>query len=154
MKEMMKFFMRILISGLFPGWCLYFYLNHDLDGDYSKAQLLWSSLITIIVAISVFMYVPVAKKIERGSLIWRLGLGFTIVLAVIGLGRWFFEFFIVLHLPEDLMTSDVGISEWGASLLMIAIYIPVIHSTAANWDIGHKWSSLLKRATPVEDVSG
>ena len=43
-----------------------------IRGDYGTNQLLAISAIAILVAAGLFMYAPIARKVEHGSIAWRL----------------------------------------------------------------------------------
>ena len=132
-------FRRIIISVFLPGCCLYLYLYHDLTGDYNEVQLFGALMVTMLVALGAYLYIPAAKKVERGSLIWTFGLCFSVILAVCGI-------------------TMNEISAWrdnyggGISFVMFAIYIPAIHLFGQNWDKPYKWSSF-KRVKSIEDES-
>ena len=70
--------------------------------NYSTTQLLLASVIAILVAIGLFLYVPIARKVERGSIAWGL-----IWIAVIALGALGF-------------ISDA--EPWGFPLFLLAIW--------------------------------
>lgn len=128
---MSKFSRRLVISMFFPLLSFYFYWT-QIDGDYTGNQLLWALVITLMAILVIFLYFPVAKKIERGSMAWSLGLISVMFLVSVGI------------------VGLIGSIAWGLAVGVFACWIPVIHEIAYNWDKTYKWS-LFKRSTLVED---
>ena len=129
---MSKFSRRLLTSVFFPSLSFYFYWT-QIDGNYSEKQLVWALVITTITSLVIFLYFPVAKKVERGSVAWSLGLIFMMFLISTGI------------------VGLIGDDPWGLGVGVFATSIPGIHEIARNWDKTYKWS-LFKRPSLVEDV--
>ena len=120
------FFRRLLISFCNLWSRLYFYQNLGLNSYHSRPQLLWGSVIAIITAVAT----PVAKKDERGIIVWALGSCFTVILAIYGFCLSFIEF--------DALGDTVGIYAWRSTLVLVTVYIPIIHMAGKQWDINDK----------------
>ena len=81
---------------------------HRLHGDYSTNQLLLASSVAIVAATGLYLYAPIARKVERGSLAWGL-----LWIAVITLGA--------IGLINDT-------EAWGFPLTFFAIWAPIYHA--------------------------
>ena len=126
-----SFLMRLILSVCFPLLSLHAYWR-DLDGNYSGMQFLWGLVIAIIATVAIFLYVPVAKKVERGSVVWTFGLLFAI------------------FVPAVVILGSMGETKiWGRAVSFFALWIPVIHISAQRWDKTYKWS-FFKRVRPIE----
>ena len=124
-------FKRLTLSVCFPFLGLYTYWR-DLNGDHSGTQLLWGIVVAIIAGLAIFLYVPVAKKVERGSIVWTLGLLFAILV------------------PAVLILGSMGETiVWARAVSLFAIMTPAIHLSAQRCDRRYTWS-LLKRPTPTD----
>ena len=69
MKRIVK---RLTFAVTFPLLSLSLYWR-EIDGDYSASQLVLASAIVIVAATGIFLYTPIAKRVERGSLAWGWG---------------------------------------------------------------------------------
>ena len=79
-----------------------------LHGNYSTDQLLLASAIAIAVAAGLYLYAPVARKVERWSTAWIL---LWIVVIAVGVTGFIYD----TH-------------PWGFPVAFIAIWAPVHHS--------------------------
>ncbi|MYE62535.1 MAG: hypothetical protein F4X29_04425 [Rhodothermaceae bacterium] len=119
---------------------MYLHLYYDLNGDYNGIQIFWALVVTMLVAFGVYLYIPAAKKVKRGGLIWTFGLCFSVILAVYGI-------------------TMNEISAWrdhyggGFSFVMFALYIPAIHLFGQNWDKRYEWP-FFKRPRKIGEGSG
>lgn len=115
---------RLCIAVVFPllSLCMYWVM---LDGDYSTNQLLLASAIAIMVAIGIFLYAPIAKKVERRGFAWTLGFIATLLLAGVGL----------IYMLD-------GTKAWGWPVLFFAIWAPVVHQLCKQLDDEVKFSFL------------
>lgn len=138
----MKTIRRLCISIIFPLFAFYWYWQ-VFDEKNSDVDLLRGAVISMVLAITIFLYLPTGKKIERFSIAWGLGLILTLFLASMGL----------------IMSGFIGSAEfipietkaWGEYIFFFAIWMPVIHELASSWDKPYKWS-FFKRPTPIEDA--
>ncbi len=87
------------------------------DGAYTGMDLLWGGLVTGVLAVAVFMYFPIAKKIENYSPAWFLGLLISVNLFV---GGWIISDPYFLRLP-------VVHRAWGEYMFAFGILMPIIH---------------------------
>lgn len=53
-------------------------------GGYTGTDMLWGVAVSVAFALVIYLYFPIAKKVDRGSLIWFLGLFAIICLFVLG----------------------------------------------------------------------
>lgn len=99
----------LALSGWLPLFTLLPYWL-GVRGNYSTNQLLLASAIALLVAAGLFLYVRVAREIERGSIVWGL-----LWIAIIALGAVGF-------------ISDA--EPWGFPLFLFAIWVPVFTTCA------------------------
>ena len=111
---------RLAIAICFPLLSLWQYWTR-LDDNYNTTQLLLASSVAIVVATIIFLYAPIAKKVERGSPAWVLGLLATLSLGTLG------------FIYDDTTT-------WGWPVLFFAIWMPVVHVCCKHLDAEVKWS--------------
>ena len=108
-----KFVGRLILPVLFP-LINFFHYWTTFDGAYTDMDLLWGGIVAVALGVAIFMYFPIAQKIEHFSFAW-----FTVLLVFIGI----FGFGWVLsttHFP-------LPYTAWGNYALSFAISIPVIH---------------------------
>ena len=117
-KEMKRTIKRLALSVTHPLLALWLYWGR-LHGDYSTNQLLLASAIAIVVAAAIFLYVPIAKKVERWSIAWWLGL-----MAIMFLGATA----ITIKLLYEAHRA------WSDAVIFFTIWIPVIHGTSKHLD--------------------
>ena len=79
-----------------------------LHGDYTTEEMLVASAIAIVVAAGLYLYAPIARRIERWSAAWVLLWIVVITVGVIG------------------FINDT--QAWGFPISFIAIWAPVYHS--------------------------
>lgn len=125
--EMIKnmYFRRIATSVSAPIVQLYIYLN-AFDGAYTRTDMLWGAAVTIAFAVAIYLYFPIGKRVERGSMIWFLGLFAAIAVLRYGLvlnGYW-------TDLPDEFF--PVERRAWGEYLMYFSIWIPVVYMSARN----------------------
>lgn len=119
-KEMKRTIKRLAFSVTFPLIALWqYWYSAKRDGDYSTNQLLLASAIAIVVAAAIFLYVPIAKKVERWSIAWWLGL-----MAIMFLGATA----IIIHWLYEAHRA------WSHAVIFFTIWIPVIHGTSKHLD--------------------
>ena len=86
----------------------------QFDGTYSEMDLLWAGVVSIFLGMAIFMYFPVAKKIENFSMAWFFMLNIFVFLMFCG----------VIFSAFDMPIIDRA---WGYYILYFATSIPVIH---------------------------
>lgn len=91
---------------------------------------MWGAVVAITLAAAIFLYIPAGKKIERFSAVWFIGLFIVVLLVAKGLFMYESE-----HMPD-------AYRAWGDYMLFFAIWIPLIHTIAEQWDKPHKPSFL------------
>ena len=121
-RRMKRTVKRLFVAIVFPLLSLLQYWI-VLDDDYSTNKLLLASAIAIVVAAGIFLYAPIAKKVERGGLAWASGFTATVLLAAIG-------FMYMLD----------GTKAWGWPVFFFAIWVPVVHQLCQQLDVEVKLS--------------
>ncbi|MXX96409.1 MAG: hypothetical protein F4065_04650 [Rhodothermaceae bacterium] len=128
-RKTVKFFQnkhvaRVGFSAVYPLISLWTYWR-AFDGNYTGTDILWGVAVTIILASAIYLYLPIAKKVERGSIIWFLGL-----LTIFGI----FTFGTVLagFWTHWIIRIPVEQQAWGEYITYSAIWIPAIHTIAKN----------------------
>jgi len=106
----------------------------EFDGAYTEIDLLWGVPITVASGVAIFLYEPLAKKIEHFSL------------------AWFFVLFIVLSiLGNGLVLSDLyfprSYRAWGNYMVHFAISIAFAHQLFHYSGKPRKEGSFFKRIT-------
>jgi hypothetical protein len=106
MRNVLK---KLAMSAFLPLLSLLLYWQR-LHGDYSTYQLVLASSIAILIAVGLFLYASIARKVERGSIAW----GFLLIVSM--------------------MVAAMGIIEmlgtgrpWGFPLFFLAMWIPIYH---------------------------
>ena len=98
-------------------------------GDYAGTDMLWGVVVSVAFALAIYLYFPIAKKVERGSLIWLLGLFAIISLFAFGVVLIGFGTHYILMIPA-------AEQAWGNYMLSSAFGIPAIHVGAKAQDKG------------------
>lgn len=120
---MMNTQIRRIVGSLLPLMVFWRYWD-TLGGDYTRSDILWGIGVTAAFVLAIYLYFPLAKKVERGSGIWFLGLFAIIYLVKHGLvlmGVW-------INLPSEYLPVEQ--IAWGHYMLFSAFCIPVIHMGA------------------------
>lgn len=79
-------FRRFIFSAWVPLVCFGSYWLDLVRYDaYSGSNLLWGTLVTIILIVAMYLHYPLGKKIERFSPAWGVGVGAGASLVMIGL---------------------------------------------------------------------
>ncbi|MCY3629260.1 MAG: hypothetical protein OXI05_02875 [Bacteroidota bacterium] len=113
------------------------------DGDYTGTEMFWGIAVTITLASAIYLYFPIAKKIERGSIIWFSGLFTTICLFALGSGLMGFWTHWIIVIP-------VAEKAWGWYISYLAIWMPVIHVAAKKRDKAQdKPREIIPRVIPL-----
>ena len=86
----------------------------EFDGAYTEMDLLWGGVVAVALGVVIFVYEPIAKKIEHFSLAWFFVL--FIFLGLLGFGLILSDF----HFP-------LPYRAWGNYTLWFAISIPFTH---------------------------
>ncbi|MCY3488670.1 MAG: hypothetical protein OXH34_09535 [Bacteroidetes bacterium] len=126
-RKMIKFFQnkhvgRIVVSVGYPLLAFWSYWR-AFDGNYTRTDVFWGATVTIALAIAIHLYFPIAKKVERGSITWFLGLLTMICLFALGsvlMGLWT-HWIIMIPVAEE---------AWGEYISYFAIWMPFIHVIA------------------------
>ena len=108
---------RVLNALVFPIFGLVMYWR-ELDGDYGAGQMVVAGAIALVLSIGIYVYPPIAKRIESKSVAWLLGLGLTVIIVLVGATN-------SLTNPEN---------TWGMPVAFFAIWIPVIHVVSRSLD--------------------
>ncbi len=143
--QMKKIFVRLVCSLLYPLiglWGYYWDLGRalergGLDGGYSL-YLFLGAVVTIILIMAIYLYFPVAEKIEPGSIVSYIGLFIVVVLLLFGWDIKTYEF------STDLERA------WGDYMWWIGLWTPVIHGIAREQNRRYKWS-FWGRPVPIEE---
>lgn len=109
-------------------------------GDYAGTDMLWGVVVSVAFALAIYLYFPTAKKVERGSLIWFLGLFAIICLFALGVVLSGFGTHYILMIPA-------AEQAWGNYMLSSAFGIPAIHMGAKAQEKGQ---DKLREITPRE----
>ena len=81
----------------------------EIDYNFNDNRLLLSTIVAILLSVALFFYVPIARKIERGSIAWGVIIVFAIMLACFaGIGI-------------------IGNHQWGFPLFFLACFAPAYH---------------------------
>lgn len=87
--------------------------------EYALEEMLLASGVALFVAVGIFLYVPLAKKVRRGSPVWIVGIALITGLIIVG-------------------ATQEG-RTWAWPLLFFAIWMPVIHVCCQHIDAGSRW---------------
>ena len=134
-RRMISFFQKkyVLRTGISTFYPLFSFSSYwrAFDGNYTGMDVFWGTSVTIALAIAIYLYFPIAKKIEHGSIIWFLGLLTTICLFALGSvlsGLWTHWIFM----------TPVKEEAWGEYIWFFAIWIPTIHLIAKGQGKPHE----------------
>ncbi len=108
-----KFVGRLILPVLYAPIGFFNYLA-TFDGAYTNVDLLWGGVIAVVLGVAIFMYFPIAQKIDHFSPAWFFVL--LIFLGLLGLG-WVLS---STHFP-------LPYTAWGNYAFSFAVLIPVIH---------------------------
>ena len=86
--------------------------------DNTAVDMLWGGMVTLFLALAIYLYFPVGSRIERGSLIWFFGMFTAVILFTSG-----------LLLSDAEFMSDVY-RAWGNYIWFFALWMPVIIEAA------------------------
>ena len=110
-----------------------------IEGGYT-IPLLWGGVVTLILIVAIYLYFPLAKKIEPGSIVSYVGLFLAMIVLLIG------------HSIEWSEHSTTLEKAWGEYVSHIGLWSPVIHIIfRAQEDKRYKFSAF-GRPRLVEDV--
>lgn len=145
---MIKEFRRIAFSVLTPLFLAWIWWK-AFDGEYTRTDLFWLVGGSIILAVAIYVYLPLGRKIERFSAIWFLELLIMIYFVthgLLGLGFWNGD------IPDEFFS--IARRAWGEYMLYLGLWIPVIHVSGKMYpyDRPNQWS-LFKRIRLGEDAS-
>ncbi|MXY08201.1 MAG: hypothetical protein F4058_04700 [Rhodothermaceae bacterium] len=111
----------------------------SLDDAYSASNLLWGGLVTLILAVSLYLFLE--KKPERFSVAWGVGISVGVGLIIVGL---------VWSSSES--SSDIY-RAWGDYMWFFGLWTAVIILSMPKEHKPYKWS-FFKRVRPEEGVGG
>ena len=132
-----KFVGRLILSVIIPIIPFRMYWS-EFNGAYTDMDLLWGGIVAVAFGVAIFLYEPLAKRIEPFSPAWFLVL--FIFLGLLGFGIALSG----LYLP---------LRTWGIYALFIAIFIPMLHQLFRHVDKRQKGSFYKRmRLSPTEDV--
>ena len=133
-KKLMKKLKRIGFSTATPLYLLFIWWK-AFDGAYTQSDVLWITAISISLAIGLYLYLPIAKKVKTFSLIWFIFLGATIFFVsegLIGIG------FDGVDIDEEFF--PISFRAWGEFKLYFGLWIPVIYLGSKFHNRPNKWS--------------
>lgn len=134
-----KFIGRLILPVLFPLIAFHMYWS-EFNGAYTDMDLLWGGIVAVALGVVIFLYEPLAKRIEYFSLAWFLLL--LVFIGIFGFG-WVLS---TTHFP-------LPYTAWGSYALWFAILMPVIHQLFHYVDKRQKGSFYKRiRLTPTEDI--
>lgn len=121
--QMMNTQIRRIVGSLYPLIVFWRYWD-TLDCDYTRSDILWGIGVTVAFALAIYLYFPLAKKVERGSGLWFLGLFTIIYLVKHGL--------VLMGVWVDLPSKYLPVEQiaWGHYMLFSAFFIPILHMSA------------------------
>lgn len=139
---MKKPFRRFIASLVFPLGAFLLYwrgLNRALergvlDGEYST-PLLWCGVVSLILVMALYLYLPLIKKVEPGSVVSYVGLFLAVIALLIG---------------NDLQWSEFSTEIeklWGKYIFWIAVWLPLTNMVVRSQ---HYKFSALGRPVPIE----
>ncbi len=129
MTKRRKFFGKIFASVLFPLIAFHGYWR-EFDGAYADMDLLWIGVVMVVLGTAIFMYFPIANKIETFSPAWFLGL---LILVNFVVGGWIMTDPYFLPLP-------IAHRAWGEYIFIFGLLIPIIHFLALKSHTSQKGS--------------
>lgn len=129
-----KFAGRLSVSIGYSLICFYNYWR-AFDGAYTKMDLLWGGMVTVVLSMAIFMYEPVAKKIQTFSLAWFFGL---LIVTNLLVGGWVISDPYFLRLP-------LVYRAWGEYILMLGILIPIMHQVFRHINKPRQKDAFFKR---------
>ncbi|MCY4170878.1 MAG: hypothetical protein OXE59_03065 [Bacteroidetes bacterium] len=134
-----KFIGRLILPVLFPLTAFHNYRS-EFNGAYTDMDLLWGGIVAVALGVAIFLYEPLAKRIEHFSLAWFLLL--LVFIGIFGFGL----FLSSTHFP-------LPYTAWGSYAVWFAILMPVIHQLYHNVDKRQKGSFYKRiRLKPTDDV--
>ncbi len=110
-RQMKRIARRLLLAIVFPAFSLHLYWKE------AEGQTMLAAAIALVLAIGIFLYPPIAKRIERWSPAWNLGAFVSLALFVTG--------FVASLDPAN---------TWGWPISMFALGIPFIHVVSKGLD--------------------
>ena len=128
-RKMIKFFQnkhfkKFGVSVVIP-LLLFWKYWRTFDGQYTGTDMFWGVAVTMTLAFALYLYLPIFKKVERGSIIWFLGLVTSICLFIFGSvlsGLWT-HWIIVIPVAEEV---------WGEYISFFALMMLLMHIVAKN----------------------
>ncbi len=96
------------------------------DGAYTQSDVLWITVISIVLAVGIYLYLPLGRKVETFSLIWFMFLFAMISLVsdgLVGVGYW-------TDIDEEFFS--ISFRAWGEYKLYLGGLIPGIYVAVEN----------------------
>ncbi|MCY3594053.1 MAG: hypothetical protein OXH01_02285 [Bacteroidetes bacterium] len=121
-----KHFKRFGVSVIVP-LLLFWKYWRTFDGQYTGTDMFWGVAVTVTLAFALYLYLPIFKKAERGSIIWFL-VQFTFIclfilgLVLMGIGT---HWVLVIPVEEE---------AWGEYISFFAWLMFIIHIVAKRPD--------------------
>lgn len=142
MTKRRKFLGKLFASVWIPLIAFYRYWR-EFDGAYTDMDLLLGGVVTAVLWTAIFMYIPIANKIEPFSPAWFLGL---LILANFFVGGWIMTDPYFLSLP-------IAYRAWGEYILILGLLISVIHFVIPKSRTSRKGSFFKRiRLKPIENA--
>lgn len=139
-------FRRLIASLCFPIGAFWVYwrgLNRALergvlDGEYSIA-LLWCGVVSLILIVAIYLYIPLTKKAEPGSIVSYVGIFLAVIALLIGNDLEWSEFSTEI---EKL---------WGRYIFWMVYFLSLTNMAFRSQ---HYKFSAFGRPIPIEDEKG
>ena len=134
------FFARLTASLVYP---LLGFVNYwrAFDGEADQADLLSGIVVSGVLSVAIFMYFPIAKKVENFSLAWFLGLIVSLNLVLCG-----------GYVMSGSLYSPVEFRAWGNYMLLFGVFMPVMHVIFRSIGKPRKKGAFFKRIRLLEDA--
>jgi hypothetical protein len=145
---MREIFARLLCSLTYPLFGFWGYWRDlgralergTLEGGYS-IPLLWGGVVTLVLIVAIYLYYPLAKKIEPGSIVSYIGLYLAMIVLLIGHSMEWYEYSTTLE------------KAWGEYIFRTGLWLPLIHIIFRAQEDKHYKFSAFGRPRLVEDVN-
>ena len=119
-----KHFKRYVVSVVIP-LLLFWKYWRSFDGQYTGTDMFWGVAVTMTLAFALYLYLPIFKKIERGSIIWFLVQFTFICLFILGSVLMGIGTHSVLMIP----VAEEALGEY---ISFFALMMLLIHIVAKN----------------------
>ena len=133
-KKMIEQLRRIWFSigtplFLFWRWWIAF------DGAYTQSDVLWITVVSIALAVGIYLFLPLGRKVKTFSPIWFIFLIATIHFVsdgLLGIG------YDGVDIDEEFF--PISFRAWGEYKLYLSVWIPAIYITSKLYYRPNQWS--------------